>query len=614
MAANFGSLVTAGAFQAKNSYFGEEFSVFKTTSCAPAATANQIGSVFARGDAQGGGGAVAACAPSAVPQVANTGELSVSIVGGTSAGGTCQMKQISNTTAYGVEEILATGSATASTKANCLEFLGGGTGLGAPYKPFLANNLPVAAFKVKAGGTGLNAATNGANSEVIVGLSDLGAGQNGMPSNGIFFSNCTAYSTTAPTCPTAATPWQGYVAVGGVLVGSVQACTAAGNLDTANYAYLRIEVRANNDIHFYADVNTSNGINEVECGTGVSGTGPAATALGLTLAANINTNIAVTALLDIDYIRIWQDDPPGGSEPTPPSNGGDVIGESPLTPEDNTATTPDSNQAATSQFIDLMAATSQDASYDHDVYVKGTLFADKIKANQIEGLSIYTDQLASLQKLISSSTPPPPTTTTNSSKSDETESSDGSTSSGSTPGLSVVTVESAKVDLDLDVNGGITVGGTAQFYGNAFFYRLVTFVEKTVFKNDISLESHVGTNGEVLGTKIESAAGITTAPEDQPDAVLATATVDGNDISGQFTLKFGEDSSTGQVLTLKFKKPYAKAPHILLTAANDAAAHVQYYVQSTKDGFTLVVLNSQPTGTSLQFNYWATETQVSTNQ
>ncbi len=398
MGSNFGGLAITGAFMDKNSYFGEEFNVFKTTNCAPAATANTIGSVFARGDWQGGGGAVAACAPTTGPQAANTGELGVSIVGGTTLGGTCKMWQPSNTTQYGVEEILATGIATASTKANCLEYLSGGTTAGAPYKPFAANNLPVFTAKVKAAGTGLNA---NANSEVIVGLSDLGAGQNGMPSNGVFFSNCTTYSTTAPTCPTSSNSWQGYVASGGALVGSVQICS--GTLTTTAYAYLRIEVRSNSDIHFFVDVNTSDGIVETECGSGVTAAGPGATALGLTLAANVNSNAAVTTILDIDYVRVWQDDPP--DQPATPASGIDPVVENPLQVAD---ITPDTTFDAKQFLAGLMTQTDPETASANTqaVAIEQTQFDRLIAKTEIvtpkitaNGLTI--DSIGALGKFIS---------------------------------------------------------------------------------------------------------------------------------------------------------------------------------------------------------------------
>jgi len=70
---------------------------------------------------------------------------------------------------------------------------------------------------------------------------------------------------------------------------------------------MRIEVRSTTDIHFYVDYNASNGIQESECGTGVTTT---ATASALTpwLSAMYNAAGAATTALDVDYIRGWQDD------------------------------------------------------------------------------------------------------------------------------------------------------------------------------------------------------------------------------------------------------------------------------------------------------------------
>ncbi len=174
-------------------------------------------------------------------------------------------------------------------------------------------------------------------------------------------------------------------------------------------------------------------------------------------------------------------------------------------------------------------------------------------------------------------------------------------------------VQSATIGLDLDVEGGLDVRGIASFHGNSFFYKLVTFVEKTVFKNDLSLEGHFGTNGQVLSAELDQAAGITEMPYDNPEAILAQASVDGNDVSGQFALTFGDNATAGSVVTLKFIRPYGKAPQVLLTANNDQAAQVQYYVQSTPEGFKLFILNTPTAGTAVHFNYWVVENQITDN-
>ncbi|HTE22287.1 MAG TPA: hypothetical protein VK674_04575 [Candidatus Limnocylindria bacterium] len=167
--------------------------------------------------------------------------------------------------------------------------------------------------------------------------------------------------------------------------------------------------------------------------------------------------------------------------------------------------------------------------------------------------------------------------------------------------------DGASVALDLNVTGGLTVGGPAIFNGNAFFKKLVTFVEKTVFKNDVTLAGHLLTDGDTPDIITEPSAGITKLPADNPRAQLASTVLTGNDTSGMLGLTTGEGTTTGKALSVKFKKPFAKPPKIQLTPASDKASQSHYFVESTKEGFSLTLTDLPIVGTNLVFNYWAVE-------
>jgi hypothetical protein len=430
-----------------------------------------------------------------------------------------------------------------------------------------ADNLPTLVMKVRP-----SVASTGVpdtDHQFFAGMADGGAAAapaSGAPTNGIYFSNA---SDTAGVTGTA--NW--YAVTDNGASSTNTACSVA--VSETQYALLIIKVMSTSLVKFYIDGDVSNGISLTECGTG--NTANINTA-GMTpyLKADWDAN-SNAANLEVDFFRAWQDDNVQSEEPASTPVAQDMQSESlPLTPDSSSL----SDQIG---IIAFMEATAEDTVFEHNVYVKGTLFADKIRANQIEGLEVYTDQISNLQQRL-------------------TQAEEGTSSAGSPEVLGASTMT-----IDLNVGGGLTVAGDAQFHGNAFFYKLVTFVEKTVFKNDITFAAHIQTEGQALTADLGSAAGITSAPEDNPNASVASVLADGNDISGQFTINFGENATAGQVLTLKFKKPYAKPPNILLTPANDKAGQVQYYVRSTKDGFTLVILSAQPSGTSLQFNYWASE-------
>jgi len=154
----------------------------------------------------------------------------------------------------------------------------------------------------------------------------------------------------------------------------------------------------------------------------------------------------------------------------------------------------------------------------------------------------------------------------------------------------------ASIALDLGVEGSLTVGSTAKFNGSAIFSKLVTFVEKTVFKNDVTFEGHVLTSGETPAGEVKPAAG-----------AEATVGVEGTDTSGQLTFKPGQGAAAGPVLSLEFKKPYAKTPRVLLTPANEFAANSKYFVEGTPTGFTITFSDPPTDSSAAQFNYWVVQ-------
>ncbi|HXY18036.1 MAG TPA: hypothetical protein VEH48_01290, partial [Candidatus Nitrosopolaris sp.] len=561
---NFGSAVTAGAFLQRTSYFGEEFNKFLSTNT-DSTTSTTTNTNSRRGD--------------------NT-ELSTSSLIGATAG-SCAYS--SNSNALGGTERIAAASST-GTQADCSELLSTATA-GTSQKLWAANNLPIVQMKVQPSA----APTGNSNTRFFYGLSDNNTSAAGVPTNGIFFTNCT---TTTPTCTSA--QWVGMVIVGGTVAGTVT-CTAGaetGTINTTGFNYLRIEVRSNTDIHFFVDTTTTDGIVETECGSGVQATGPGATALGLYMAGGVNAT-GLTLNTDIDYVRVWQDDAPvdNSSDNSAASNNStadttDLSSAPPISPD-----SPDPSIAGS--FFNFLGATSEDTVINGNLFVHGTIYADKIEANQIEGLQIYTDELGSLQQQLNAVKAD--TTTANGSGGSE-DSSSSESSSGSDGALS----------LDISASG-LTVGGDATFQGNVFFYKLVTFVQKTVFNDDVTFGGHITTAGTTPTVNLETAAGITVAPPIDPNNLnapapnLAKDTISGNDNSGQLSITFGDNASAGELLTVNFNKPFDNAPNIFLSPTNQAAAGLKYYITSTTTGFKITVTDPLTAGTTMNFSYWVVQ-------
>jgi hypothetical protein len=302
LSANFGSAVTGGAFIGRNSYFGEEFNVTKTSAMTVlTGSATVINCGWARGDMGGQAyGTNAACAATG-NSTSGAGELNVSAkLGQTTAGDNCTITSISGVN--GVERITANSTATATNSAACMEGLG--LTNATTNRIYTAANLPVVTAKVKPS----TLVSGNDNRRVMVGMAARDVAALGDPTDGIYFTNCSTYSATAPTgCSN--TTWYGFAASGSASLGSV---TCTGTMSTSQFAYLRIEVRKTGasagEVHFYADVDTSNGVVETECGSGISGVTLSASGMTPFMEAQIADASLAAVALDVDYFRSWQDD------------------------------------------------------------------------------------------------------------------------------------------------------------------------------------------------------------------------------------------------------------------------------------------------------------------
>lgn len=445
LGSNFGAVATTGAFVDRNSYWGDEFNLNRTGACTGTATRNSFG---ARGDI--GGALSTACAAGAT----NAGEISFS--GVAAAGAPTMAACSSNITCggsavsgnYGQERISVTGVITAASTVASLEYIG--LNSAATISPMWAgNNLPVFTAKVKP-----SLVASGSNARFEVGLGDKAVATGAFPTNGIFFSNCTASATCNGTV------WNGVVVAAGVVVGTVS-CTAGtetGTINTANFNYLRIEVRATNDIHFFVDTNTATGINEIECGSGVSGAGPTAAGLTLMLESAFMTNTVTTENLDVDFVRVWQDDPAGSS-----------LAVDSMTPATAATTTDSSLLASLSQAADPSATPTLDSS-------AATSGNDLVTS--------HTNDPAP----IASSTPLTTQPTTN-----------GTTQLADSSGVSHFSFDTggnATLAGNLNLNnavlsGGMSIGGDLSVGGLSTFQKLATFLGRTIFRQDVQFDGHL---------------------------------------------------------------------------------------------------------------------------
>lgn len=204
---------------------------------------------------------------------------------------------------------------------------------------------------------------------------------------------------------------------------------------------------------------------------------------------------------------------------------------------------------------------------------KGTLTADKIKANQIEGLEILAGRISSLESLESTSLASSSTNLTGSTRETDETNLDWDS----------VFIKTAKISLDLTVggalvvSGGLSVDGPARFNGEVAFQTIAKFYGKVSFGDEVTFGTHV---------------------------------IFGQDAGGSAIIKQGDSK-----VTIKFGLPYTDAPIIsanykfedTLTAENTTDTALNKYQRLLDGGINYTVGNAKADSFSIYLNKPATE-------
>lgn len=195
----------------------------------------------------------------------------------------------------------------------------------------------------------------------------------------------------------------------------------------------------------------------------------------------------------------------------------------------------------------------------------GTVKADKIIANQIEGIEIYTDNLLSLaQKQQSTSgvataqsTSPPKTLT-----------------------LDSFTSKTGVFEQDVTVTGnlkavaGLHVDGPAEFMANSTFYKVALFIDKAIFRQNVEFDSDIAVKG---------------------DSTFSGNLNVGENTAGRAVIPAGQTT-----VTIVFKKPYNDVPIVNLTPVG--ATNLRYaVVDPQKDKFDIQIDSAQASDTTINW-------------
>ncbi|MCB9823024.1 hypothetical protein H6800_02010 [Candidatus Nomurabacteria bacterium] len=199
----------------------------------------------------------------------------------------------------------------------------------------------------------------------------------------------------------------------------------------------------------------------------------------------------------------------------------------------------------------------QTISFDADgnAIFSGTITADKIVANQIEGLQVLTDKISSLSNRLSDS---------------ESSLNAPSSQTVNSDILGSITIQTAEVALDLTVDGelivnnGLTVNGLAEFNGETIFDKLVTF------------------NGSILING---------------DTTFAGRATFNNDSGGFAQIKAGQKE-----VKIEFTSDYPHVP-VVTVSVNDGQFVTYSYKDLTQSGFTIVI--KDPAVNDINFSWTA---------
>jgi hypothetical protein len=174
-------------------------------------------------------------------------------------------------------------------------------------------------------------------------------------------------------------------------------------------------------------------------------------------------------------------------------------------------------------LADRISATGEIIS---PTIIADTIFAKHIKADSIEGLQVFTDQLSSLSEKYAGLTTPATTDPTTPAVQEQLA-----------VAMKKLSVDSLAVQFDgsilgkLSVAGALRIGGDAQFDGNTVFSKLATFLGDTLFSGHVAFEQ---------------------------------TPMFGSDTAGFALIKKGE-----QKVHVSFATPYDKQPIVAVSMTND---------------------------------------------
>lgn len=283
-------------------------------------------------------------------------------------------------------------------------------------------------------------ASSNTDQRAVVGFTDVAA-NTAISADTNLSANEAFFRKTA-----AGTQWQAVSRAGS---GTEQVTSNVGS--TSSYQLLRVELdNTNTKVKFY--------VNNSLVATHTTAVPGSTTRLGWNVMNTPTTTTYTGRVVDIDFMRVWSDDPPR-------SQG--------------------SSSGLDYQIVEDSEQSSQDGE---SISIDGT------GANTPNAEALIGELTAEDSNVESDSESP---------AAEEPDTQDVS-SSILTDGT--LNVDTANIALDMSVNGSLfangalKVTGPAEFLNTSVFYKLATFIDKTIFRNDVNFEGDVNIGGKIVAS------------------------------------------------------------------------------------------------------------------
>jgi cytoskeletal protein CcmA (bactofilin family) len=149
---------------------------------------------------------------------------------------------------------------------------------------------------------------------------------------------------------------------------------------------------------------------------------------------------------------------------------------------------------------------------------------------------------------------------------------------------------SASIQGQLNAQGNLAVTGSASFGGPVSAPQMT--IQSLRINGDLELNRHIDAGGSTPGKSNGSALGSG-----------GTSSISGTDTAGTLAINTGSGPGAGCFATMTFSQPFNSTPHVVVSPVGSAGGSINYYVNRSSTSFSICTSNPPPSGASFSFDY-----------